>query len=187
MIDDQAERENEFDGEEPPLSEEDLIAATPDPAARVSQEMLEQSSRILANWSLRVTTIPEFRASPDIHLAQLQEGVPELLEAVLSAMAASDPALEPEIQARTVELATTHGQRRATEGFSIGVLIAELQELRAELWAAILRVTEADPALAEIPATLQDRLARTFDPLIVDAAEAWVETQAGGETTNPPA
>jgi hypothetical protein len=186
MTDAQDDRENALDSADTELSEEDLIAATPGPAARVSLELPEQASRMLANWSLRVSTIPEFRATPDINLAQLQEGMPELLDAVIVAISASDPALDPEIQTRAAELATAHGQRRATAGFSIGLLIAELHELRAELWATILRIVETDPELAEIPATLQDRLARTFDPLIVDAAEAWVETKAGGENIDPP-
>jgi hypothetical protein len=185
MFDAQDDQESSFANEELPLSEAEIIAALPEPAARVSQEIQEQSSRILANWSLRVSTIPEFRATPDINLAQLQEGMPELLDAAIAAIAASDPTLDPAIQARTDDLATAHGQRRATDGFSIGVLIAELQQLHAELWAAILRVVETDPALSEVPATMQDRLARTFDPLIVEAAEAWVATRGIGETANP--
>jgi hypothetical protein len=185
MIDAQDDRENAFDNADTELSEEELIAAAPQPTARVTLGLQEQASRILANWSLRVSTIPEFRATPNINLAQLQEGMPELLDVATMAISASDPTLDPEIQIRAAELATTHGQRRATAGFSIGLLIAELHELRAELWAAILRIVETDPELAEIPATMQDRLARTFDPLIVDAAEAWVETKAGGENIDP--
>jgi len=168
------------------FSEEEISAALPEPAARVSQEIQEQSSRILANWSLRVTTIPEFRATPDLNLAQLQEGMPELLDAAIAAIAASEPTLDPSVQERIEDLATAHGQRRANDGYSIGVLIAELQALRTEAWAAILRVIESDPALSEVPVTMQDRLARTFDPLIVEAAEAWVATAQSGETANPP-
>lgn len=185
MIDARDDQDHEYEDEESPLSEEELIAATPQPSARVSQGMRDQSGRILANWSMRVTTIPEFRATPDINLAQLQEGMPELLEAALAAIAASDPAIDSAVQTRADELATAHGRRRASEGFSIGVLIAELQELRAELWAAILRIVEIDPALSDVLITIQERLGRTFDPLIVEAAEAWVAAQAGGETANP--
>src|SRR3954447_13592479 len=123
MFDAPDDRDNSLDLE---LSAADLIAAVPEPAARVSQEIREQSSRILANWSLRVTTIPEFRATPDVNLAQLQEGIPELLDAAIASIAASDPALDPAMQERADDLATTHGQRRAHDGYSIGVLISEL-------------------------------------------------------------
>ena len=157
--------------------EEELIAATPTPLARVTLELQEQSSRILANWALRVSTFPVFRATPDINLAQLQEGVPDLLDAVLAAVATADQALDPDTQSRIAELATEHGRKRATDGFSIGVLISELNELRAELWAAILRIIEDDLSLTGTPLLLQERLRGTFDPLIVDAAEAWVEAQ----------
>jgi hypothetical protein len=112
--------------------------------------------------------------------------MPELLDAAIAAIAASDPALEPSVQERADEIAAAHGQRRAIDGYSIGVLISELQALRAEIWAAILRVVETDPALSEVPITMQDRLTRTFDPLIVEAAETWVATAQSGETVNPP-
>jgi hypothetical protein len=164
-----------FEGDETPFDEE--LIATPTPLARVTLELQEQSSRIVANWALRVSTFPTFRATPDINLAQLQEGVPELLDAVLAAIASPDPALDPDIQTRIAELASAHGHKRTSEGFAIGVLISELNELRAELWAAILRISEDDLTLTGTPLLLQERIAGTFDPLIVDAAEAWVETQ----------
>jgi hypothetical protein len=166
-----------LEGADAPELNEDLIAATPTPLARVTLELQEQASRILANWALRVSTFPVFRATPDINLAQLQDGMPELLDAVLAAIASQEPALDPDAQYRIAELASAHGRKRATDGFSIGVLISELSELRAELWAAILRITEDDLALAGTPLLLQERLSGTFDPLIVDAAEAWVEEQ----------
>src|SRR5687768_5931520 len=87
-----------FEGDETPIDEE--LIATPTPLARVTLELQEQSSRIVANWALRVSTFPTFRATPDINLAQLQEGVPELLDAVLAAIASPDPALDPDIQTR---------------------------------------------------------------------------------------
>jgi len=164
-------------GTETTQLEDDLTAATPTPEARVTHALQEQSSRILANWALRVSTFPTFRATPDINLAQLQEGLPELLDALLGAIATPDPALDPILQSRIADLAETQGRKWATDGFSIGVLISELNELRAELWAAILRITEDDPTLAGTPLLLQERLRAAFDPLIVDAAEAWVETQ----------
>jgi hypothetical protein len=166
-----------FEGDGSPINEEELTAATPTPVARVTLELQDQTSRIVANWALRVSTFPAFRATPDINLAQLQQGVPELLDAALAAIASPDPALDPDMQTRIAELASAHGRKRASEGFAIGVLISELNELRAELWAAILRITEDDLTLAGTPLLLQERLAGTFDPLIVEAAEAWVETQ----------
>src|SRR5262245_33969470 len=127
------------EGAEATQLEDELIPATPTPLARVTLELHEQSSRILANWALRVSTLPAFRATPDLNLAQLQNDMPALLDAVLAAVATPDPALDPETQARVAELATGHGRTRAADGFAIGVLISELNELRAELWAAILR------------------------------------------------
>jgi hypothetical protein len=158
--------------------EGELTAAMPTPEARVAHALREQSSRILANWAVRVSTFPTFRATPDINLAQLQEGLPELLDALLAALATPDPALDPILQSRIADLAAEQGRKRATDGFSIGVLISELTELRAELWAAILRITDDDPSLAGTPLLLQERLRGAFDPLIVDAAEAWVEAQS---------
>jgi hypothetical protein len=159
--------------------DEEPTSAGPTPLARVTMELQEQASRILANWALRVSTLPAFRAAPNINLAQLQNDMPELLDAVLAAIATPDPALDPDRQSRVADLATGHGRMRAADGFSIGVLISELNELRAELWAAILRITEDDLKLAGTPLLLQERLSGTFDPMIVEAAEAWVEAQRG--------
>jgi hypothetical protein len=157
--------------------DDELIASSPTPLARVTMALQDQASRVLSNWSLRVSTFPALRATPDLNLAQLQDGMPDLLQAILSAVATPDPVLEVDTQSRLATLAAEHGRRLARQAFSIGVMIAELNALRAELWAAILRITADDPVLAATPLVLEERLSGTFGPVMVDAAEAWFEAQ----------
>jgi hypothetical protein len=152
-------------------------AATP---ARVAGLLRGQSSRIVANWVLRAANLPAFRAMPNLALNRLQDAIPALLEASLTAIAYSDPTMDPEPLGRALELAEEHGRTRADEGFGIGVLLAEYQHLRMEVWNALWRIVDADPALADVPRELQARLSSTFDSLAAAAAEAWVERRLNG-------
>jgi hypothetical protein len=147
-------------------------AATP---ARVAGLLSGQASRIVANWVLRAANLPAFRAMPNLALDRLQDAIPALLEAALSAIAYSDPTMDPEPLGRALDLAADHGQTRADEGFGIGVLLAEYQHLRMEVWNALWRIVDADPTMADVPRELQARLSSTFDSLAAAAAEAWVE------------
>ncbi|HEY7031150.1 MAG TPA: hypothetical protein VH482_07490 [Thermomicrobiales bacterium] len=171
----------EFDAEAATGESRWGAAATP---ARVAVLLRGQASRIVANWVLRAANLPAFRATPNLALAGLQDAIPALLEASLTALAYSDPTMDPEPIGRALELAAEHGQTRADEGFGIGVLLAEYQHLRMEVWNALWRIVDADPALADVPRELQARLSSTFDSLAAAAAEAWVERRLDAGTAS---
>jgi hypothetical protein len=143
--------------------------------ARAAGLLRGQASRIVANWVLRAANLPAFRAMPNLALDNLQDTIPALLDAALSAIAYSDPTMDPEPLGEAFELAEAHGRKRADEGFGIGVLLAEYQHLRMEVWTALWRIVDADPSMAAVPRELQSRLSSTFDSLAAAAAEAWVE------------
>ncbi|MEA2583174.1 MAG: RsbT co-antagonist protein rsbRD N-terminal domain [Thermomicrobiales bacterium] len=147
-------------------------ATTP---GRVAALLRGQASRIVANWVLRAANLPAFRATPNLTLDRLQDAIPSLLDASLTAIASSDPTMDPEPLARALDLAAEHGRSRAGEGFGIGVLLAEYQHLRMEIWNSLWRIVDADPTMASVPRELQSRLTSIFDSLAAAAAEAWVE------------
>lgn len=146
----------------------------PSTVGHVVARLQTDAGRIIANWVLRVANLPAFRAVPGLALAQLQDGVPDLLEATLDALLSPDAAVDPEPLARVTDVAASHGRTRAAEGFPIGVMLAEFQELRAEVGTAIARLAEADAPLVEAPRELQGRLDHTLDSALIHAAEAWV-------------
>lgn len=159
--------------------------ATATTPARVAALLSGQASRIVANWVVRAANLPAFRAVPNWALDRLEDAVPALLDAALSAIAYSDPTMDPEPLGRALELAAEHGQTRANEGFGIGVLLAEYQHLRMEVWNAVWRIVDSDPAMVDVPRELQARLSSTFDSLAAAAAEAWVERRlATGSASN---
>jgi hypothetical protein len=158
---------------------EQVVIETPSPAARAAVLLRDQAARIMANWALRVANLPAFRAMPDLSLSQLQDTMPEILDAALVAIATSDPTVDPEPLQRAVDLAAMHGRKRAEDSFSIGDLLAEFQQLRVEAWAALWRVIEEDAQLFDTLRALQERLSHTLDSLMIAAAESWVATRLG--------
>ncbi len=158
---------------------EPVAIEAPSPAARAATLLRDQAARIMANWALRVANLPAFRARPDLSLSQLQDTIPEILDAALVAMATSDPTVDPESLQRALDLAAMHGRKRAEESFAIGDLLEEYQQLRAEVWAALWRVIEGDAQLFDALRALQERLSHTFDSLMIAAAESWVTTSIG--------
>jgi hypothetical protein len=159
---------------------DDAVAISTSTPGRIAALLRGQSSRIVANWVLRAANLPAFRATPNLALDQLEQGIPALLDAALTAIASSDPTMDPEPLARALDLAEDHGRTRADEGFGVGVLLAEYQQLRMEVWNALWRIVDGDPALAGVPRELQSRLSSTFDSLAATAAEAWVEVRLTG-------
>jgi hypothetical protein len=153
------------------------MASPASPNARVTTLLRAQASRIVANWVLRAANLPAFRAVPNLTLDRMEQAIPALLDASLTAVGSSDPTMDPEPLARALELAADHGRARAGEGFGIGVLLSELHQLRLEVWTALWRIVDADPTLAGAPRELQSRLSSTFDSLATAAAEAWVEAR----------
>jgi hypothetical protein len=159
------------------LGSTDDGTTAPTTPTRAAALLRGQASRIVANWVLRAANLPAFRAVPNLALDQLQDAIPALLDAALTAVASSDPTMDPEPLARAIELAEDHGRTRAKEGFSIGVLLTEYQHLRMEVWTALWRVIAPDPATSTIPRELQIRINSIFDNLAAAAAEGWVEVR----------
>lgn len=144
----------------------------------------EQKSRIVANWALRVATLPAFRAMPKLGLEEVQRHIPQILESALSAIATSDPTMDPGPIERASELAASHGKARLQDDFGIGDVLSEFHALRREVSAALWRVVApADQpltALREVDA----RLSETFDALVIAAAEAWTDARWHGQAAH---
>ena len=157
------------------------------PVARVTRRLSGEAPRIIANWALRVANLPAFRAVPDLGLAQLQDAVPDLLAASLTAIATPDPDLDLEPFARAEEAARHHAHARARAGFGIDVVLAELQQLRAEIAAAAWRIADDEASLHSLPREVLERLYRVTDAVILAAARAWVAARPGPgpEQTDP--
>ncbi|GIW04390.1 MAG: hypothetical protein KatS3mg059_1010 [Thermomicrobiales bacterium] len=158
---------------------EPAVIEAPSPAPRAAALLRDQAARIMANWSLRVANLPAFRAMPDLSLRQLQATIPAILDAALATIATSDPSVDPGALQRALDLAAEHGKNRANEGFAVGDVLAEFQELRVEVWSALWRVIEDDVHLLNALRALQERLSHTFDSLMIAAAESWVATRLG--------
>lgn len=141
--------------------------------ARMAAALRAQESRIVANWAVRVSTLPTFRANPDIALDDLQRHIPELLNAALTALATSDPDVDPEPIERATAIAAAHGATRRREDVAISVMIAEFYALRSEIWNAAWRLAKVSPTLIR---HFDVRLSETFFDLVGAAAEAWVAT-----------
>lgn len=135
----------------------------------------DDSNRVLGNWVIHVANTPAFRAWRNLGLAELQDSVPELIEAILTAIraTAADHASEPVIQA--IEVAASHGLARGQSGFPIAALLAEFKALREELGAALHRAAGDDPAWHEATRELEARLNTTLDLALIEAAEGWVK------------
>ena len=92
---------------------EGIVPAADIPATvttiRLAGLVRDDSARILANWSMRIATLPVFRALPELALDELQEDMPALLDAVLEAVSISPyeldlaPMEEAEAKAETVD------------------------------------------------------------------------------------
>jgi hypothetical protein len=161
--------DNEAESEPPERPE-------PEPAAIVPR-LKEQSSRILANWVVRTANLPEFRATPGIELRRLEDRVPAVLDAVFTALASSGRSVDPVLIGEATRLAREHGQARAAEQFEAGVVLAEYQQLRDEVWRALWRLVDAEPQLSAAPRRLQARLDLLFDSLSIHAIEGWVDVR----------
>jgi hypothetical protein len=151
-----------------------LVDDTSRAAPRVVAEVRRQKNRIVANWALRVANMPAFRAMPSLRLDDVQRHIPLLLDGALTALATSDPTMDPEPLARASELASAHGRARLDDEFGIGDLLAEFQALRREVWSAIWRVVERNGESMGLLRELDRRLSETFDAITISAAEAWV-------------
>jgi hypothetical protein len=140
---------------------------------RIAAQVWEQKSRIIANWALRVANLPAFRAMPDLRLEDVQRHIPEVLDGALTAIATSDPTLDPEPLSRAADLASAHGRARLSDDFSVGDVLAEFHALRREVGSALWRVVDGDGGSTAILQEIDTRLNSTFDAIAIAAAEAW--------------
>lgn len=135
--------------------------------------LLEQRARILANWAVRVATLPAFRAMPGLALGDIQRNMPDVLDGVIGAIASSSGSIDPAVLEQAMELAGAHGRARLLDEFSLADLLTEFHALRQEVWATLWRALDTDPELLEMLPAVADRIAETFDQLTIAAAEAW--------------
>lgn len=159
---------------------EDSVVAVPN----VAFMLRGQASRIVANWALRVATLPAFRAMPELALDDVQRHIPDVLDMALTAIATSDPTMDPGPLERATELARAHGRARLLDDFTIGDVLAEFNALRRELWSAIWRAVTSTPESIPFLRELSVRVAETFDAISTAAAEAWVDAHAVGAITS---
>jgi hypothetical protein len=160
-------------GELDTRSFDDAARAVP----RIAAQVWEQKNRIIANWALRVANLPAFRAMPHLRLEDVQRHIPEVLDGALTAIATSDPALDPAPLARAMNLASAHGRARLYDDFSVGDVLAEFHALRREVGSALWRVVDGDGASTEILREIDTLLNTTFDAIAIAAAEAWAEAR----------
>jgi len=169
-----------FDTDGAPMLEEiighDLKWALP----TVVVALREQNNRIIANWALRVATLPAFRATPNLGLGDVQRHIPQILDSALDAIATSDPTMDPGPIERAADLAASHGRVRLQDDFGIGDVLAEFQALRGEVWSALWRAVEQHDESLELVRELEPRFNETFDMLIIAAAESWVDAKVKG-------
>lgn len=147
---------------------------------RVVAEARRQKSRIIANWALRVANMPAFRAMPNLPLDDVQRHIPLVLDGALTAIATSDPTMDPEPLARAAELAGAHGRARLQDEFGVGDVLAEFHALRREVWSALWRVAELDGQSFDLLRELDLRLSATFDSITISAADAWATAPRKG-------
>lgn len=144
-------------------------------AAGIVTLLRDDSNRVLGNWVIHVANTPAFRAWRNLGLAELQDSVPELIEAILAAIRVTASDRTSESVAQAIDVAAGHGRARGQAGFPIAALLAEFKALREELGAALHRAAGDDPAWHEATRELETRLNTTLDLALIEAAEGWVE------------
>ena len=140
-------------------------------AIRLAGAIREDSVRILANWSMRISTLPAFRAIPELALDELQQDVPELLEAILNAVNLSPYELDPIPMEDVTNRAEAHGARRSFT-FPIDCVLSEIQVLQREVRNAIWRNSQdATPAVLH---EFDERVNEVFELAERGVVVAWV-------------
>ncbi len=153
----------------------------------VASALRDASPRILDNWAIRVSTMPLFRAIPDLTLADLRQRMPDVLDAALLAVTSSSFAVDLMPLEDAVARGEEHGRSRHDVA-SLDVVLAEFHALRREIRNQLWRVADAlvwDSARREqIVRDLDDRLAAVLDEIEQAAAVAWVEACGVGRAVN---
>jgi len=153
----------------------------------VASALRDASPRILDNWAIRVSTMPLFRAIPDLTLADIRQRMPDVLDAALLAVTSSSFAVDLMPLDDAIARGEDHGRSRCDVA-SLDVVLAEFHALRREIRNQLWRVAEAlvwDSARREqIVRDLDDRLAAVLDEIEQAAAVAWVEACGVGRAVN---
>jgi hypothetical protein len=136
----------------------------------------EESSRILTNWSMRIATLPVFRAAPELALDDLQRGIPELLDAILLAVSVSPYEYDLEPMETATRVAALHGADRSSS-FPIDVTLSEIQMLQHEVRNGIWR--HAEGISSSVVHELDDRLNDVFEQVERALVAGWVEKAMG--------
>jgi hypothetical protein len=140
-------------------------------AIRLAGLIRDDASRILANWSMRITTLPAFRAVPELALDELQEDMPDLLESIVEAVSLSPYEFDPMPMEIVARKAATHGVARANS-FPVDVVLTEIQILQREVRNAIWRY------VADVPVTIihefDERLNEVFELAERSVVASWV-------------
>lgn len=154
---------------------------SPASVRRITAELRAAAGRIFANWVVRVTNLPHYRAQPDVRLSDLKTGMPELVIAAIDALTAHDPTLRAEPNAAAAA-AVTLSRSRAAHGCSLSDILAELQELRVEFFAAFWRMIDSSPTsdlLGSAPRELMERFIRLGGELLIAVSQDWVSRLEG--------
>lgn len=145
----------------------------------VAAALRDASPRILDNWAIRVSTMPLFRAIPDLTLADLRQEMPAVLEAALLAVTSSSFAVDLAPLADAVARGEQHGRARRAVA-PLDVLLAEFHALRREIRNQLWRVAETHVPEHDrrelVIRDLDDRLTSVLDETEQAAAVAWVVT-----------
>jgi hypothetical protein len=144
-------------------------------AIRLAGLIREDSVRILANWSLKIATLPIFRALPELALGELQEDMPDLLDALLKAVSISPHELDPAPMEEVGSRADAHGAKRAG-AFPIDVVLSEIQVLQREVRNAIWRNAQEVPV--QVAHDFDERLNDAFEIAERSVVAAWVREQS---------
>jgi hypothetical protein len=140
-------------------------------AIRLAGLIRDEAPRILANWSMRITTLPAFRAVPELALDELQEDMPDLLESIVEAVSLSPYEFDPMPMESVARKAATHGVARANS-FPIDVVLSEIQILQREVRNAIWRNAQEMPVA--VIHEFDERLNEVFELAERSVVASWV-------------
>ena len=140
-------------------------------AIRLAHALRDEGVRILANWSMRVATLPVFRALPELALDELQEDMPQLFDAILRAVSVSQYELDPAPLDEASLAAGAHGRKRA-DSIPVEALMTEFQALQREVRNALWRLSPSVDVTTIHE--LDERLNDVFEAAERSAVGAWV-------------
>lgn len=141
------------------------------PAKRVGQVVREQSRRIMELWLAEVTANRELR-SVAMSSEQRIDHVPALIEHLARGLEAG----YEEIAVDTRNDAASHGESRATQGFSTSLLVSEVRILSK----AIRQVIQENLLAIDLSALVADvmKLGEELNALLEESLRAFEQTRS---------